>query len=156
MRFKTYLHTFVGVSAILAHALAPGFAYAKPTKVATARTPIKHVIVIVGENRSFDQIFATYKPVNSDETVMNLLSQGIVKADGAPGANYALATQYKAISHTYADHASIVKFINFNWSLGPITARSRDNLPDPETNSNNPYVPVNGPAIGDLVDLFQF
>jgi len=26
------------------------------------RTPIKHVIVIVGENRSFDHIFATYKP----------------------------------------------------------------------------------------------
>ena len=26
------------------------------------RTPIKHVIVIIGENRSFDHVFATYKP----------------------------------------------------------------------------------------------
>ena len=26
-------------------------------------TPIKHVIVIIGENRSFDHIFATYEPV---------------------------------------------------------------------------------------------
>ena len=25
-------------------------------------TPIKHVIVIIGENRSFDHVFATYKP----------------------------------------------------------------------------------------------
>jgi len=27
-------------------------------------TPIKHVIVIIGENRSFDYVFATYQPVN--------------------------------------------------------------------------------------------
>ncbi len=27
-------------------------------------TPIKHVIVIIGENRSFDHIFATYVPQN--------------------------------------------------------------------------------------------
>lgn len=26
------------------------------------RTPIKHVIVIIGENRTFDHIFATYVP----------------------------------------------------------------------------------------------
>ncbi len=59
------------------------------------------------------------------------------------------------ISHTYADHASPNKFIERNWSLPPITKRSRDNLPDPVTNAN-PYVPVNSPAIGDLFDLFQF
>ena len=29
-------------------------------------SPIKHVIVIVGENRSFDHIFATYQPVSGD------------------------------------------------------------------------------------------
>ena len=28
------------------------------------RTPIKHVIVIIGENRSFDHVFATYVPKN--------------------------------------------------------------------------------------------
>ena len=39
-------------------------------------TPIKHVIVIVGENRSFDHVFATYTPPHG--TVSNLLSKGIV------------------------------------------------------------------------------
>jgi len=51
------------------------------------RTPIKHVIVIVGENRSFDHIFATYKP-KEGASVDNLLSKGIVKEDGTPGRNY--------------------------------------------------------------------
>ena len=37
-------------------------------------SPIKHVIVIIGENRTFDHVFATYKPVSSD-TVDNLLSK---------------------------------------------------------------------------------
>src|SRR5579872_852538 len=58
-------------------------------------TPIQHVIVIVGENRSFDHLFGTYVP-KSGETVSNLLSEGIVKSDGTPGANYSKATQYSA------------------------------------------------------------
>ncbi len=60
-----------------------------------ARTPIKHVIVIVGENRSFDHIFATYEPKNG-ESVDNLLSKKIVKEDGTPGTNFAFAHQYAA------------------------------------------------------------
>lgn len=59
------------------------------------------------------------------------------------------------ISHTYGDHVSILKFIEANWSVPPITARSRDNLPDPVTGAS-PYKPTNGPAIGDLMDLFRF
>src|SRR5947209_8273581 len=51
---------------------------------ANTATPIKHVIVIVGENRSFDHLFATYVP-KPGETVNNLLSEGIVNADGTPG-----------------------------------------------------------------------
>src|SRR5215813_7277119 len=38
-------------------------------------TPIKHVIIIVGENRSFDHIFATYEPKHRNEQVLNLLSE---------------------------------------------------------------------------------
>ena len=57
------------------------------------RTPIKHVIMIVGENRSFDHLFATYEPKNG-QYVDNLLSRKIIKDDGTPGANYALAEQY--------------------------------------------------------------
>ncbi len=60
------------------------------------------------------------------------------------------------ISHTYNDHASIIKFIEANWTLPPITSHSRDNLPNPIARPENPYVPVNGPAIGDMMDLFQF
>src|SRR3977135_3883760 len=52
-------------------------------------TPIKHVIIIVGENRSFDHLFATYVPKRKNERVLNLLSQGIIKADGSPGRNFA-------------------------------------------------------------------
>ena len=42
-------------------------------KIRTA-SPIKHVIIIVGENRSFDHVFATYQPKNNGETIANLLS----------------------------------------------------------------------------------
>jgi phospholipase C len=60
------------------------------------------------------------------------------------------------ISHTYTDHVSILKFIERNWDLKPLTHRSRDNFPNPRAEEDNPYVPVNSPAIGDLFDLFDF
>jgi phospholipase C len=60
------------------------------------------------------------------------------------------------ISHDYADHASIIKFIERNWNLGTISGRSRDNLSNPKASEGNPYVPKNSPAIGDLFDLFTF
>lgn len=59
------------------------------------RTPIKHVILIIGENRTFDHVFATYTPPKG-QSVHNLLSEGIVKADGTPGPNVALAQQWQA------------------------------------------------------------
>src|SRR3984885_13484590 len=65
-------------------------------------------------------------------------------------------TQPGHISPRYARHVSILKFIERNWSLAPITSRSRDNLPNPATKTPDPYVPVNSPAIGDLFDLFDF
>jgi len=59
------------------------------------------------------------------------------------------------VVHSYTDHVSILKFIERNWRLQPLTARSRDNLPNPRMSHHNPYVPVNGPAIGDLFDMFE-
>src|ERR1700758_4779968 len=56
------------------------------------RTPIKHAIVIIGENRTFDHIFATYEPKRG-QFINNLLSEGIVNSDGTPGPNYSRATQ---------------------------------------------------------------
>jgi phospholipase C len=60
------------------------------------------------------------------------------------------------ISHEYTDHVSVLKFIERNWKLQPVTNRSRDNFPNPVTFFLNPYVPLNSPAIGDLFDLFDF
>jgi len=60
------------------------------------------------------------------------------------------------IAHNYSDHVSILKFIERNWSLPPVTFRSRDNFPNPITEGKNVYVPVNGPAISDLFELFDF
>ncbi|MBV8107704.1 MAG: phosphoesterase [Hyphomicrobiales bacterium] len=82
------------LACVAAGALAGSIAPALAAGTA-AKTPIKHVIVIIGENRSFDHLFATYKPVNPDETVWNLLSKDIVKPDGSPGVNYSKALQYQ-------------------------------------------------------------
>jgi phospholipase C len=60
------------------------------------------------------------------------------------------------VNHSYADQVSILKFIDRNWSLAPVTNRSRDNLPNPMTASSNVYAPTNSPAIDDLWDVFQF
>ena len=60
------------------------------------------------------------------------------------------------VVHTYYDHVSVLKFIERNWHLAPLTPRSRDNLPNPMVASSNPYVPLNMPAIGDLFEMFEF
>ena len=60
------------------------------------------------------------------------------------------------VDHTYTDHVSILKFIEANWRLAPLSARSRDQLPNPLPDPNDPYVPANRPAIGDLTTLFRF
>jgi phospholipase C len=46
--------------------------------------------------------------------------------------------------------------IEANWHLAPVSDRSRDNLPNPVATKSNPYVPLNYPAIGNLMDLFKF
>jgi phospholipase C len=58
-------------------------------------TPIKHVVVIIGENHSFDNVFATYRPAGHQK-IWNLLSKGIVTKAGAPGPNYKKAVQLTA------------------------------------------------------------
>jgi hypothetical protein len=52
------------------------------------------------------------------------------------------------ISHSYADHVSILKFIERNWSLRPLSSRSHDKFPNPRSDRDNPYVPKNSAAIG--------
>jgi len=88
--------------ALAINAFSPGTATAAAVPTGSndgnTTTPIKHVIVIIGENRTFDHLFATYKPVNLGETVLNLLSEGVVKGDGTPGPNYSSVTQQETLN----------------------------------------------------------
>jgi phospholipase C len=59
------------------------------------------------------------------------------------------------VDHTYYDHGSILKFIEANWNLPTLSTRSRDNLPNPMQTSGS-YAPSNAPAIGDLMNMFDF
>jgi phospholipase C len=55
-------------------------------------TPIQHVIVIVGENHTFDNRFGGYQP-KAGQSVWNLLSEGIINPDGTPGPHFSNAAQ---------------------------------------------------------------
>ncbi|HLX36674.1 MAG TPA: alkaline phosphatase family protein, partial [Candidatus Binataceae bacterium] len=96
------------------------------------RTPIKHLIVIVGENRTFDHLFATYAPAKG-ETVFNLRSEGIVNADGSPGPNFSRAQQWEAEDKD-------------RYSIAPNRTRPFDKLPQPNTTRalGQPPVVVDG------------
>jgi phospholipase C len=88
-------------------------------------SPIKHIIYIVGENRSFDNVYGTYQP-KSGQKVWNLLSQGIVNADGSPGPNAAQGRQYQATS------------TNGRFFLSPLTKSAYTFLPVPTISSAQP------------------
>ena len=60
------------------------------------------------------------------------------------------------VNHGYGDHVSLLKFIERNWHLKPLTERSRDNLPNAKMRADAPYVPQNMPALSDLWDMFDF
>jgi phospholipase C len=95
-------HVTVGASllALFANMGAPVTAAAAQKK-ATPVSPIQHVIVIIGENRSFDHVYGTYIPP-AGQTVSNLLSKGIVTKNGKPGPNFAITTQNSAVNeNTY-------------------------------------------------------
>lgn len=96
-------------------AAPPDVAPVKPAAV----SPIQHVIVIIGENRTFDHVFATYQP-KSGQTVSNLLARGIVTADGKPGPKAAEAAQSSAL-----DAGSFV--------ISPAIKKQYTNIPPPGT-----------------------
>src|SRR5215472_12746406 len=82
-------------------------------------SPIEHLIVIVGENHTFDNVFGAYTP-RPGQTVMNLLSQDIIDAEGKPGRNFALARQRTANSKGA-------------YSLNPMRTGPYSKLPQPNT-----------------------
>src|ERR1700722_3419740 len=86
------------IAAVASQPIAPVLAAGPDTgqNDGMTTTPIKHVIVIIGENRSFDHVYATYKP-KAGQTVDNLLSKRIIREDGSPGSNYSKSGQYSAV-----------------------------------------------------------
>ena len=100
------------------------FRRTNPEEIRT-ETPIKHIIYIVGENRSFDNIYGIYQPKHGQK-IWNLLSQGIVKADGTPGTNFANGRQYQATSN------------NGRFFLAPLTKTPYTFLPVPTISSAQP------------------
>jgi|SRR5258708_39375329 phospholipase C len=76
-------------AAALLVGVSPYGAMAQASKTAT---PIEHVIVIVGENPTFDNVFGAYIP-RPGQTVLNLLSRDIIDDNGKPGRNFVFAKQ---------------------------------------------------------------
>jgi phospholipase C len=84
--------------------MTSSIAHAAEGSGGAATTPIRHLIVIVGENHTFDNLFGVYQPV-SGQTVSNLLSEGIINPDGTPGPHFSKAQQWQA---SVTDKYSIV------------------------------------------------
>jgi len=68
-------------------------------KIKTA-SPLKHVIILIGENRGLDHTFGVYKPKGKKQTISNILSKGIVNEDGTPGPHFADAQQFAAAAQS--------------------------------------------------------
>src|SRR5919202_1624197 len=111
----------VGVTAVLNATLGATRSHAAPPKPATGIHKIKHVIVIMQENRSFDHYFGTYPgadglPRNADGTNDPICSQRstnpdvIGSHDGRDIPNYwAYARNFVLQDHMFEPNAS--------WSL---------------------------------------
>ena len=97
-KFRNRAMAYASLAAMAANSVAPAMAATTGPNDGKTTTPIKHVIIIVGENRSFDHLFATYVPPNG--SALNLLSEGIINADGTPGPNNKMAQQFSAADKT--------------------------------------------------------
>ena len=74
----TRIASVTGIAGLALTALAatgPAAAATGAGDSAPTTTPIKHVIVIIGENHTFDNVFATYQPP-AGQTIWNLRSEG--------------------------------------------------------------------------------
>jgi acid phosphatase len=132
-----------------------------PARAQTA-TPIEHLIVVVGENLSFDNLFGTYEP-RLNAKIRNLLSQGIVNRDGDPGPEFTKAAQRRAeVRDTYQVTPRIVG--TYGELPGPGTTYA-PGLPRFAPDARFPALLANGPfqmtkyvaytaAVGDPVHRF--
>jgi len=126
-------------------------------------TPIQHVIVIVGENHTFDNLFGAYRPTKGQK-IDNLLSKGIVNQDGTPGPHFDLARQhigkddngvYSVVTPSTGDYSPLPQpyttYANFQ-TPGVLDTRFPTNLPDGPYQISK-YAPYNSYS-GDPVHRF--
>ena len=90
---KHRLNTLLGASVVLLSTLAVTAHGADREQATRTTTPIKHLIVVIGENRGFDHVFGAYIP-RPGQVIANLLSRGIINKDGSPGPNFREAAQF--------------------------------------------------------------
>jgi phospholipase C len=125
-RLTTALHTSIFALSAFAFATTGDSATTDVAASAPTASPIKHVIILIGENRGLDHTYGVYKPKGAGQTIDNMLSKGIIKADGAPGPKYHLAQQYSVIAQSawYFGEPKAAKFPYSGTNL----------IPQPNTN----------------------
>lgn len=79
------------LAAMVTNATAPAMAATVGPNHGKITTPIKHVIIIVGENRTFDHLFATYRHGGQPA------QQGHHSARRHAGPEIGMAEQYSAV-----------------------------------------------------------
>ena len=109
-------------------------------------TPIKHVVIIILENHSFDNVFATYQPPHHQH-IWNLLSEGIINKNGSPGPNYAQASQLTAVNRK---SYTLTPKITGGYKTLPIpdttyVDKACDGLPEDHADTRFPADLPNGP-----------
>jgi phospholipase C len=107
-----------------------------PADAVKTESPIKHVIILIGENRGTDHTFGVYKPRGKGQTISNILANGIVKTDGSPGPNFSQAQQFLVAPQPLyyvgaPDHAKV--------AYG-----NRGQMPQPNTNGAPPAQSATG------------
>ena len=151
----------LATSAFCTQTFTPVLAKPLPT------TPIQHVIIIVGENHTFDNLFGTYKPA-AGQTIDNLLSKGIVNADGTPGPHFDKAKQsigsdeihYNAKTATTGAYATLPQpYTTYGLGLpqGVLDTRFPANLPNGpyQISKYVPYAAYTGDPVHRFFQMWQ-
>src|SRR5215469_5168225 len=120
-RYVKWLPTFLVMFIVFTSSLFQTLPASAKAGGGDTTTPIKHVIVIIGENHSFDNVYGTFQPVPGQK-VNNLLSEGIVTCNGDSGPNVGQAQQQQATDTT-------------TYSINPTQTTPYTTLPQPNTGS---------------------
>jgi phospholipase C len=147
MRINRRNHLAWGVSAALSFSLAATVGNAEdkskdPADSVKTETPIKHVIILIGENRGTDHTFGVYKPRGKKQTISNLLSKGIVNEDGSPGPNFALGSQFSVKAQPAFYIGAPAKAKTAYNSAGNMPQPNTNGAPAAQGTSGAPFVPA--------------